>query len=164
MASRASKTPPAAKGTGVTKVTGPRFDPFDNPGESAVQEADFLNKKFPNLGIKPSHVRAMLSSHAEFQKSDFRQKARTAEQERRAQAAEDRRVAAEEKKAAAAEKKAAAEAARAEKAAAKEAEKKAAPAKKAASKTVKPAPESKPAPKPRKRVAKTRTAPVADEF
>ena len=159
----------------VAKVTGPRFDPFSNPGETAKQEAAWLNEKFSefgNLGIKPSHVRALLSGHAEFQKSPERQAAREQEKLAKAAEAEARAEAVEAKKQERAEAAEAAEAAKAERAEAKEAarvakEEAAAARKEAAAAKKKPAtkaveellPAAKPAPK--KRVAKRRPARAA---
>lgn len=81
-----------------------RFDPFENPGPIAEQEAGYLNNKYPGLGIEAKHVRAVISSHSEFQKSDYRKEAKAAEDESRAQARQDRINRHEERKAAMAEK------------------------------------------------------------
>lgn len=69
------------------KQVGPRYNPFDNPGALAEEEAAFLNEMFPGLKISAGHVRAVISNHSAFQKSESRQKNREAES---AQLAEER--------------------------------------------------------------------------
>jgi len=114
-----------------------RFDPFENPGQLAEQEAEWLNEKFPGLDIEPKHVRALVSNHSAFQKSDARQANRIKEAEERAAAIEERKAANEQRKLDAAAKKVEAEAKRKEREEAKaaaEAEREAKRAEKAAAK------------------------------
>ena len=75
-----------------------RFD-INNPGPTAIEEANWLNEQFPGLAIKPKHVRALLSNHARFQKSPERQASRLAEQQKAAEAREERAAAVEQRKA-----------------------------------------------------------------
>lgn len=96
-----------------------RFDPFENPGPLAVEEADWLNNEFPGLNITPGHVRAVISNHSRFQKSDSRVANRTKENEERAVEREARKARHQERLRLAAERKAEREARAAEKAAAK---------------------------------------------
>lgn len=111
-----------------SKKTPVRFDPFTNPGPLAEEEAMWLNHEFPGLNITPGQVRAVISNHARFQKSDTRVKNRNSEVQERIQEREARqaryqermRLAAEkreERQKAAAEREAAKAAAAAEKAA-----------------------------------------------
>ena len=120
-------------GTTVTetlesKKNSVRFDPFSNPGPLAEEEAGWLNHEFPGLNITPGQVRAVISNHARFQKSESRIKNRSSEVQERIQEREARqaryqermRLAAEkreERQKAAAEREAAKAAAAAEKAA-----------------------------------------------
>lgn len=79
---------------GETKTRKPapiRFDPFENPGPLAEEEAAWLNEKFPGLDIQPGHVRAVISHHSEFQKSPSRQANRAAEHEAVAKDREERK-------------------------------------------------------------------------
>ena len=56
-----------------------RFDPFTNPGPLAEEEAAWLNEQFQGLNITAGQVRAVISSHARFQKSESRVVNRSAE-------------------------------------------------------------------------------------
>lgn len=103
------------------KTAPPRFDPFNNPGPAAEQEAEWLNNEFPGLNITPGQVRALISNHSRFQKSDSRQAARQAEAEDKQHEREARLARNQERKRQAEEKREKAEAARQEREAAKRA-------------------------------------------
>jgi hypothetical protein len=139
------------------KQVGPRYDPFTDPGPLAEEEAAFLNEMFPGLKITAGHVRAVISNHSAFQKSESRQKNREAEKSALAETREARKQAHAERVAASAVKKAEAEERKKEREAKKaEADAKPKPAKASG--------DSTPAPKP---VAKKRPArkpkPAAEE-
>jgi len=78
--------------TTESKKTPVRFDPFSNPGPLAEEEAQWLNHEFPGLNITPGQVRAVISNHARFQKSDTRVKNRSAEVQERVQQREARQA------------------------------------------------------------------------
>jgi ATPase subunit of ABC transporter with duplicated ATPase domains len=139
------------------KQVGPRYDPFENPGPLAEEEAEFLNALFPGLDISSGHVRAVISNHAAFQKSESRQKNREAESAQLAQDRQARKEAHADRVAANAVKKAEAAQRKAERDAKKEADaaEKASRPTKVASKPAKAASDDTPAPKP---VAKKRPA------
>lgn len=151
----------------VAEDTKVRFDPFENPGPLAEEEAAWLNEEFPGLKISASHVRAVISNHARFQKSPERQATREAEAAAREQEREDR-TARHQKRlddaAAKREAKEAAKVAREEAKAAKDAAAAPPAPKKAAARTKTAADGAKPAPK--KRVSRRRTTetPAEDAF
>ncbi|WQY91170.1 membrane protein [Mycobacterium phage Benzema] len=156
-----------SKETSTTREGKVRFDPFANPGTLAEQEAAWLNEQFPGLNVKASHVRAVISNHTRFQKSDLRRQARDAERAKLAEDREARKAAAEQRKADAEQRKAEREqrkAERAAKAAAKAAEK---PEAKPAAKKAAPA-KAAPKPAPKKRVSRPRKrtgdVPAEDAF
>ncbi|QFG14204.1 hypothetical protein SEA_GIUSEPPE_55 [Mycobacterium phage Giuseppe] len=149
-----------SKETSTTREGKVRFDPFANPGTLAEQEAAWLNEQFPGLNVKASHVRAVISNHTRFQKSDLRRQARDAERAKLAEDREARKAAAEQRKAEREQRKAE----RAAKAAAKAAEK---PEAKPAAKKATPA-KAAPKPAPKKRVSRPRKrtgdVPAEDAF
>lgn len=102
-----------------SKKTVIRFDPFTNPGPLAEEEAMWLNEQFPGLKITPGQVRAVISNHARFQKSDLRAERRKAEIQARMNEREARQARHQERMRASAEKKEAREKAAAEREAAK---------------------------------------------
>lgn len=76
----------------TTKTAPVRFDPFTNPGPLAEEEANWLNNEFPGLGISAGQVRAVISNHSRFQKSDSRVQNRNSEAEQRVQEREERKA------------------------------------------------------------------------
>lgn len=96
-----------------------RFDPFTNPGPLAEEEATWLNHEFPGLNITPGQVRAVISNHARFQKSDSRVQNRTSEVQERINEREARQARYQERMRLAAEKREARQQAAAEREAAK---------------------------------------------
>ena len=91
-----------------------RFDPFANPGPLAEEEAAWLNAEFPGLNITAGQVRAVISNHARFQKSEGRQANRAKEAEALATEREARKARHQERQRVAAEKKAEREAKKAQ--------------------------------------------------
>lgn len=69
-----------------------RFDPFTNPGQLAEEEAAWLNAEFPGLNITAGQVRAVISNHAKFQKSESRVVNRSAELQSRVSEREARQA------------------------------------------------------------------------